>query len=729
MAHLSHIHFHKYKVVFFVLMMSCSSVFSQDFITKWKFQGATSEIHFSAQTVGVVHYTWTASPSGNSGSGSFTMSNPDAVILSGLNIAVGDEVVLNMNPTNLRRFYGSFLIPLDIMQWGSVPWSSMRLAFLACTDLTLSATDSPNLANVTDMHGMFKGTFSFNQPINNWNTSNVTDMSCMFYNAKAFNQPLNNWNTSNVTNMNQMFYEANAFNQPIGNWNTSKVESMAQMFSKESLFQQPIPNSFNQPIGNWNTSSVTNMSYMFANADEFNQPIGNWNVSNVINMENMFASAYKFNQPLNNWNTSRVTNMQGVFAGAQAFNQPLNNWNTSNAVNMYGMFASAVSFNQPIGNWNTSNVLNMARMFEFALVFNQNISNWNTSKVNTMMGMFFDAQVYNQPVGNWNTSNVEDMSYMFAEAYEFNQPIGNWNTAKVTTMEGMFLRTSAFNQNINSWNTTQVLSMNEMFSWSLAYNQYFGDWDLHPDVTFMYMLDESGLDCNNWTETIIGWRNINSDLYNKYIGAYGLYHGTNAQPAINYLFTYRNWTFGDFGSSGNVCSNSALPIELLHFNAQAIDKNVLLDWITASEINNEKFQIEHSSNGIDFSLLAEIKSKGNSTLKTVYQYKHQDVVEGIHYYRLKQLDFDGKHTYSNIKKVEINNHSNQIEIYPNPTSGLLNIVNCDRNSYKIADVTGKIVIEGNVQLGTVSIHSLTSGLYFLTVVKEEKTITEKVWKQ
>ena len=162
-----------------------------------------------------------------------------------------------------------------IEQWGDNEWISMESAFMGCSSLTLNATDTPDLSQVTDMSHMFNGTNSLNQSINHWDVSNVTNMASMFE-LSTYNQPLNNWDVSNVTNMSRMFYFTEwSFNPPLNNWDVSSVTDMSEMFSYSYYF--------NQPLDNWDVSSVTNMKKMF-NKSQFNQPINNWDVFNVIDM-------------------------------------------------------------------------------------------------------------------------------------------------------------------------------------------------------------------------------------------------------------------------------------------------------------------------------------------------------------------------------------------------------------------------------------------------------------
>jgi gliding motility-associated-like protein len=329
---------------------------------------------------------------------------------------------------------------------------------------------------------------------------------------------------SGVSDMSGMFSSCNNLNSPgnIGSWITSTVTNMSGMFSLAS--------AFNQNINSWNTGAVTNMSGLFADAAAFNQDIGAWNTASVTNMANMFGGAIAFNRNIGAWNTSAVTNMNSMFFSAYRFNQNISGWNTAAVTNMSSMFGYAYDFNQNIGTWNTSAVINMGRMFEDAFDFNQNIGTWNTAAVTNMSGMFIDAYAFNQNIGTWNTGAVTNMDRMFDFATAFNQNIGTWNTAAVTDMRGMFADAEDFNQNI-------------------------GTWTLNPAVNLSNMLNNSGMDCSNYSATLIGWNANPATPNGRTLGAIGRQYGTNAAAARTNLISTKLWTITGDTPSGTVCSS------------------------------------------------------------------------------------------------------------------------------------------------------------------------------
>jgi len=351
-----------FPVLCFLFLYNFSLSAQSEFITEWSFSGAASQIRFNAKTTGAVNYTWSASPSGNSGSGSFNQPSLGAVTLSGLSIPAGNTVTLTMTtPANLKQFQinnGPDKDKLiDVAQWGTAQWESMYRAFYGCSNLNISAADNPDLSNVTDMSAMFRYATSFNSDISNWDVSNVTDMSYMFSYASAFNQNIGSWDVSNVIYMREMFWGATSFNQDIGSWDVSNVTDMWKMFLQAS--------AFNQDIGSWDVSNVTNMLGMFLQASAFNQDIGSWDVSNVTDMGGMFAGASAFNQDIGSWDVSNVTSIEIMFIDATSFNQDIGSWNVSNVTDMGGMFINATSFNQNLGAWKLRSAgVYLVQMFE-----------------------------------------------------------------------------------------------------------------------------------------------------------------------------------------------------------------------------------------------------------------------------------------------------------------------------------------------------------------------------
>lgn len=138
-------------------------------------------------------------------------------------------------------------------------------------------------------------------------------------------------------------------------------------------------------------------------------------------------------------------------------------------------------------------------------------------------------------------------------------------------------------------------------------------------------------------------------------------------------------SFSDFGV-GDEGSGSGLPIELLTFTGEMNTKTKAVDlrWSTATEINNEKFLIQRSLDGEIFEDLGEMAGAGNSNSLLNYKFSDTKPVKGIAYYRLKQVDFDGKYAYSDLISITNNSVSIvatdvEVKVYPNPSDGLIKI--------------------------------------------------------
>ena len=135
-------------------------------------------------------------------------------------------------------------------------------------------------------------------------------------------------------------------------------------------------------------------------------------------------------------------------------------------------------------------------------------------------------------------------------------------------------------------------------------------------------------------------------------------------------------------------SSTPLPVKLVSFTAEYNGQNVLLKWTTASEINNDRFEIERSDNGSDFHLITKIKGAGNSNSNKNYEYNDKELSSGTFYYRLKQIDYDGKYEYFEIKAVSIPVAESPCDliIKPNPCVGKCEISfeNCNLEEFQNA---------------------------------------------
>ncbi len=268
---------------------------------------------------------------------------------------------------------------LEITNWGALGFGDTSSQFHGCSNLTISATDTPDLSGTTSFFRMFSGCGSLTAvpSIERWDTSNITDMSAMFMHASLFNQSLAGWDTSKVTNMNSMFSYCT---------------------------------SFNGDISNWDVSQATNMNWMFLSCSAFNRDISIWDTGEVTDMVGMFNNAVSFNQDLSRWDTGKVINMAEVFFGADSFNHDISDWNTSSATDMSAMFGECAAFNQDISAWDTSNVTTMSGMFRKATSFDQDLSSWSITKVENMGGMFEDVTLstsnYDAVLIGWEGQSV-----------------------------------------------------------------------------------------------------------------------------------------------------------------------------------------------------------------------------------------------------------------------------------------------------------------------------------
>ncbi|MCF8283324.1 MAG: hypothetical protein K9J45_23210, partial [Bacteroidales bacterium] len=162
------------------------------------------------------------------------------------------------------------------------------------------------------------------------------------------------------------------------------------------------------------------------------------------------------------------------------------------------------------------------------------------------------------------------------------------------------------------------------------------------------------------------------------------------------------WPAG-YSGSGTFVGNefqvsfSLLPVEMVYFRAASPDDEAVeLNWRTASELNNEGFDIERSNDGRHWETLGFVPGHGTTQAEQSYAFTDERPLPGVNYYRLRQVDFDGKMEYSDIRSVMMEGSANGIAVYPNPVKdGLLNVDFAAEQegtaTLRIFDASGKLL--------------------------------------
>ncbi len=178
-----------------------------------------------------------------------------------------------------------------------------------------------------------------------------------------------------------------------------------------------------------------------------------------------------------------------------------------------------------------------------------------------------------------------------------------------------------------------------------------------------------------------------------------------------------------------------LPIELLNFTANNVNNSyVSLNWLTSMEENNDHFEVERSGNATGFEPIIRVKSLGNSNTPQTYSSRDEAPIRGINYYRLKQVDSDGRITYSATQKVKFGVDVAPL-IYPNPVSTLFTAVSGKEliREIVIYDAKGRAVqfVMGNStdEDLKVNVSLLSKGVYILKVKTDSQDYQFKMIKK
>lgn len=193
---------------------------------------------------------------------------------------------------------------------------------------------------------------------------------------------------------------------------------------------------------------------------------------------------------------------------------------------------------------------------------------------------------------------------------------------------------------------------------------------------------------------------------------------------------------GILGGGTLIEDSGTLPIELVDFDVVNKNGNPVVQWTTATELNNNYFTIERSTDGVNGEVIGVVNGAGNSNILVNYQFVDPNPISGTVYYRIKQTDFDGTSETFSWKAINLDViQTSVLKVYPNPTSGVVNIsltASAPQTTLNVMDVTGRqvynqIFTSNDYLFTTIDLSSsLPSGVYFVQVLNGNQQLMEKV---
>jgi hypothetical protein len=179
-------------------------------------------------------------------------------------------------------------------------------------------------------------------------------------------------------------------------------------------------------------------------------------------------------------------------------------------------------------------------------------------------------------------------------------------------------------------------------------------------------------------------------------------------------------------SAAQISGCATLPIDLFNFYLENLSNRVVINWQTLSEHNNAFFEVQKSSDAKIFETIGIVEAAGNSSDLLTYSFI-DDEKNGVVYYRLKQVDFDGKYVYSQILSSE---NATKTVFYPNPSNGSINLsINSDNSTVSIVNSMGTIVYRTSyAEKGNylIDLKDQANGVYWIEVISNEENTIEQL---
>jgi trimeric autotransporter adhesin len=192
--------------------------------------------------------------------------------------------------------------------------------------------------------------------------------------------------------------------------------------------------------------------------------------------------------------------------------------------------------------------------------------------------------------------------------------------------------------------------------------------------------------------------------------------------------------YGDFVLANDTDCMNPLPVQLLSFEGNYSNSIEYLKWVTASEKNNDRFEVMRSEDGVNWYMIGEVQGNGFSEKLQEYFYEDHDIPMGatVLYYRLRQVDYNGDFEYHPIIVQDLNNTKitlNSINVFPNPAKDKFSVVNLGNtrmpNTIKVLDLYGHLLLQKDFNGSTeVNTMDYPTGIYMLKITNAQGMVVD-----
>jgi hypothetical protein len=223
-----------------------------------------------------------------------------------------------------------------------------------------------------------------------------------------------------------------------------------------------------------------------------------------------------------------------------------------------------------------------------------------------------------------------------------------------------------------------------------------------------------------------GWQTGQGATPTHVYGGNGTY---TVMLRFNDAYCTQQW--GDTISINLSCA--AAPVSLISFTGSYLHGQTQLSWTTATEINNDYFEVERSDDGINFYPVGKVKGNGSSAGLHEYELTDANSISGVAYYRLVQYDYNGKKTYSNVITLKTEKNTT-VSVSPNPFTDnfTINFSGEKSSQIKVMDVLGRVVETRSMEQASYSLsvgENLSRGTYIVNVLTDQENYTYKMVKE